>query len=38
MAPEIAAARAAGLQAVRLVRDGPAAPDEAASFDEISVI
>lgn len=37
MTPEIVAARAAGLQAVRLVRDGSRAPGEAASFDEISV-
>jgi enolase-phosphatase E1 len=35
---EIAAARAAGLQAIRVVRDGPRAEGEAASFDEISVI
>lgn len=32
---EIAAARAAGMQAVRLVREGQAAAGEAASFDEI---
>jgi len=37
MTPEIVAARAAGLQAVRLVRDDSRAPGEAASFDEISV-
>jgi len=35
---EIAAARAAGLKAVRVVRDGPPATGEVASFDEISVI
>lgn len=37
MSAEIAAARQAGLQAVRLVREGPPALGEAARFDEISV-
>ena len=35
---EIAAARAAGLKAVRLARDGQAVAGDVASFDEISVI
>ena len=38
LAPEVAAARAAGLQTVRLVREGPRAPGEAANFDEIAIV
>lgn len=37
-APEIAAARAAGLQATRIVRDAAPEPGEAAAFDEIEII
>jgi enolase-phosphatase E1 len=37
MPPEITAARAAGLQAVRLVRDGTPAADDAASFDDLTI-
>lgn len=36
-AAEIEAARAGGLQAVRIVRDGPAGPGEATRFDQIDV-
>jgi enolase-phosphatase E1 len=35
---EIEAARSAGLQAIRIVREGPVQPGEAASFDEIEVV
>ncbi len=37
-APEISAARSAGLQAIRLVRDAAPQPGEAAGFDEIEII
>jgi enolase-phosphatase E1 len=36
-APEIAAARSAGLQAIRVVRDATPEPGEVAGFDEIEV-
>jgi len=35
---EIAAARSAGLQAIRIVRDAAPEPDEAGGFDEIEII
>jgi enolase-phosphatase E1 len=37
-APEIKAARSAGLQAIRVMRDAAPQPDEAAGFDEIEII
>jgi enolase-phosphatase E1 len=37
-AAEIEAARAAGMRAIRIVREGEALPGEAASFDEIEVV
>jgi enolase-phosphatase E1 len=36
-APEVAAARSAGLMAIRVVRDATPGPGEAASFDEIDI-